>query len=553
MAFKLDRPVKFGQFLSARGFKSAAEFEAFRDADLKSLPLPETMPGMERAVALLLEARRAGRPVGVVGDYDVDGLTAAALLKRVLEGLGFVVVVRIPHRLEEGYGLSVKAVTDLAARGVGLLITVDCGVSDVEAVAEAVRLGLEVVVTDHHRLPPELPKAAAILNPHLGGGWEERPLAGVGVAFMLAWAVRQACLNAGLCREAPSLVENLALVALGTIADLAPLTGPNRTLVRHGLAFLMAARWPGLQALKKALKLDGQRNISVRDVGFKLAPRLNAAGRLGSADPALEVLVTADKAQAEALVKLLEDLNTRRYATQQSLVEEALEQLECDVAPDSATVVLAGEGWPRGLLGLAASRVAERSGKPTIMFSLEGDLAVGSGRTARGFNLFAALDKIRRHCLHLGGHAQAAGLKIQASALQAFKDAFEAEAVEATWDEVDKELLVDFEVGPSDLPLLLGPLTELEPYGQGNPPPVAVMRGLKVLDASAGAGRGDRLMMRVSDGLKSLNLSGFNLVSRLEEVEPVMDVAVMFDSGSGGYPPSWRLWDFKPPQEGGFH
>ncbi|MDR3203372.1 MAG: single-stranded-DNA-specific exonuclease RecJ [Deltaproteobacteria bacterium] len=551
LALALEKPIKFGQFLVGRGFEDPAQVRAFIDSDLKSMPPPATMPGMEKAVEFLLEARAKGAIIVVSGDYDADGLTATALLQRVLGGLGFNVTARIPNRLEEGYGLSKTAVREIYQTGAGLIITVDSGVSDVEAVMEAQKLNLPVIITDHHQLPPDLPEAAAIINPHLGGGWESAPLAGVGVAFMLAWAVRNACLSRGLVSQAPSMVDHLSLVALGTIADLAPLIGPNRTMVQHGLKFLLASDWPGLTALRRVAKLENQERVSVRDVGFKLAPRLNAAGRLGSAYPALSILTTQDPRQAEELAKHLDSINRQRYESQRILVEEAFELLEGEIRKESRTVVLAAEGWPKGLLGLAASKVAEKSGKPTIMFCLEDGFCVGSGRTAGGFDLFAALSLIRGYCQAMGGHSQAAGLRVNQDDLEAFKEAFESAAAEQPLEDCESEILIDLEVALPELEVLFKSFSELEPFGQGNPAPVAVLRKVKVLDAVCS--RGGRLNLRLSDGLNRQNVYGFNLSERLCEIGPVMDVLVVYDNDSSGYDPGWRLLDFRPPNQEGLN
>lgn len=543
LAESLDLPLKVGAFLAGRGFVDHSAVRKFRDTAMKDLPGPETMPGMDQAVELLLEARRQGALVAVSGDYDADGLTASALLKRVLEPLGFSVVVRIPNRLTEGYGLSVAAVKELFDKGAKYLVTVDSGVSDSEAVMEALNLGLKVIITDHHQLPPTLPKAAAIVNPHLGGGWEKAPLAGVGVAFMLAWAVRRACPDVD--RQAVNLVEHLSLVALGTIADLAPLVGPNRTMVHHGLNFLLASAWPGLAAMRKILKLDGQSRLSVRDVGFKLAPRLNAAGRLGSADPALEILLTDDPAQADVLARELEAINRKRFEAQAELVEEALELLEHDCPTHYRTIVLAKEGWPRGLLGLGASKVAERTGRPTLIFSIDGDLAVGSGRTAGNFDLYEALSLVRSYCRSMGGHSQAAGLRVSLEKLEIFKEAFEKAAQEQSWSMAESELAIDVSATIPELSALASGFATMEPFGQGNPPPVIVLFGLKVLAASTG--KAGRVELRLSDGFNRFNISGFNLSSRYEEIGPIMDVVLTFEPENNSYGNIWRLTDFRQP------
>ncbi|MDR1308675.1 MAG: hypothetical protein LBL95_02055, partial [Deltaproteobacteria bacterium] len=366
------------------------------------------------------------------------------------------------------------------------------------------------------------------------------PLAGVGVAFMLAGALRR---SLGEQRQV-QLIDHLALVALGTIADLAPLLGPNRTMVQNGLRVLLASDWPGLAALRRSLRLDGQSRISVRDVGFKMGPRLNAAGRLGSAGPALDILMTEDPVEASRLARQLDVLNKVRYDTQASLVEEAMEMLEIECLSSALTVVLAKEGWPKGILGLAASRLAERSGKPTVMLTIQDGVAMGSGRTAGNFDLFGALSRVRHLCLSMGGHSQAAGLKVPLESLDGFREAFERAAGEQSWSLGQNDLLVDMVGSLPDLVVLARHLPELEPYGQGHPAPIIAIQGLNVLHAVCS--RTGRVDLRLSDGLNRLNVSGFNLASRLEEVGPVMDVAVAFDPESSGYGNIWRLVDFRP-------
>ncbi|MDR1577209.1 MAG: single-stranded-DNA-specific exonuclease RecJ [Deltaproteobacteria bacterium] len=550
LAQGLGQPYKCGEFLTARGFGLVSEVREFVTGDLKNLPAPETMPGLNAAVALLLEARKENRLIAIAGDYDVDGLTSTALLRRVLTDFGYQVITRVPNRLSEGYGLSTLAVSELIAQGAGLLVTVDCGVSDWAAIDLAAQKGLPVVVTDHHQLPPKLPKAKAIINPHLGGGWEKNPLAGVGVAFMLAWGLTKALKKEGLTLSVP-LVENLALVALGTIADLVPLKGVNRILARQGLNFLAQIAWPGLAALRKrALKNNGE-FVSTRDVGFKLAPRLNAAGRLGQAEIALELLLATDHTQAEALADKLEVMNKTRLRDQMALLEQALETL-ADQELESGggrVVALAGDGWPRGLLGLAATRVAEITNRPTIIFSLEGDLAIGSGRSVPGFNLFMALEPLRDLCLSMGGHAQAAGLKLVKQALPRFREALEESASLQPPPEPEPLLEVDLVVDLPDLALIGPILVKLAPFGPSHPAPVAVIKNAHVLEAAPTKTGGDQhIMVRLFDGSSRVNLVGFGLAPRLHEIGSRLDVAVLLETERfGRMEPNWRLLDFKSP------
>jgi single-stranded-DNA-specific exonuclease len=512
--------------------------------------MPEQMPGMNEAVEAFIRARRNGDTVAVYGDYDADGLTATAVLMRILTSLGYKVVCRIPDRLTDGYGLNPAAVEELYNSGARLLVTVDCGVSDMEAILLANKLGLPVVVTDHHQIPPVLPPAQAIINPHLGKGWEVSPMAGVGVAFMLAWAVFRALVHRGEVEERelkPQLVESLSLVALGTIADMAPLTGVNRILVRNGLKFLAKSTWPSLMALKHAARLDKEPAITVRDVGFKLAPKLNAAGRMGSAKPALDLLISDDSRSAGILAGRLEELNKSRYEGQTRLFNAAMEKYNELDFRDKRTVVLAGEGWPKGLLGLAASKLAEITRKPVVLLNLEDGIAGGSGRSAPGFDLFTALSAARGCCISLGGHSEAAGLKLKEENLEAFKQAFEESAARQPLPAPESELIIDFEAELSDLPVLFEAFSDLEPFGQRHPSPTAVLRNVKVADASPAKTNGDKhMVLRIIDASGPLSLVGFNLSPKLNEVEPLMDLALSYDTTvTHSRLPGWRIVDFK--------
>ncbi|MDR2460108.1 MAG: single-stranded-DNA-specific exonuclease RecJ [Deltaproteobacteria bacterium] len=547
LARSLGKPMKYAQFLLGRGLNNLDAIEDFTKSNLKTLPLPETMPGMIKAVKLFLDARQTGKLVAISGDYDVDGLTATAVLTRILNSLDFKVTSHIPNRLEDGYGLSSQAVEELHQKGAGLLVTVDCGVSDFEAILTANRLGLPVVITDHHEIPPILPPADAIINPHLGGGWESYPLAGVGVAFMLAWAILRALQLKGLYPQLdPPLVDNLALVALGTIADMSPMIGTNRTMVRHGLKFLSRSTSPSLAALKAAAKLDEGRLLSTRDVGFQLAPKINAAGRMGSASPALELLTTDDFDRAKVLANRLEEINRNRFERQLKLVETAMELLE-DSDPQSRTVVLAGENWPRGLLGLVASRVAEEVHKPTVLFTIEGDIVVGSGRSVKGFNLYSALDDTRHLCLSLGGHSEAAGLKLKYENLELFKEAFEISATKQP-QVSEEEVLVDLTLCFNELNVLHRYFQELEPFGQGNPAPIALIKNLRVTDAFPTRSSGDKhILFRFSDGTQTQSFMGYNMGKKIDSLAPYLDILLTFDNNRFNPKlPGWKLLDFKP-------
>ena len=553
LSSELGQPLKVGEFLSARKFREAGPVREFVRADLKSLPPPQSLTDMDKAVERLLAARQRGELTAICGDYDADGLTAAALLARGFKELGLQALVRVPNRLTEGYGLKPEAVEEVAGRGASLIVTVDSGVSDLDAVERARAAGLEVIITDHHRLPPRLPPALALINPHRDEIWRDHPPAGVGVAFLLLAALKRRWISAGLLGpgEGPALLEYLPLVAIGTIADLAPLQGPNRILVRHGLDFLGSTAWPGLAALKRVARLTTEK-VGGRDVGFRLAPRLNAAGRLGSADPALNLLLAEAEDQANRLAAHLDDLNHQRYQRQNRLCREVMERLELEISPGRRTVVLADPDWSRGLLGPVASRVAESVRKPTVLLRLEDGLARGSGRTYGSFNLYQALEGLRPLFLSFGGHAQAAGLTLSADLLEEFKAGLE-EAAQAGPDFTGPELEVDLVAALGDLEGLAGPLAALEPYGPGHPPPVLVIPRARIGEARPTDRGGEAHMkMVLVDGLTRLKVVGFNLADRLEEVGPEMDVALSleFNEYQGRINPGWRLVDFRPPGDG---
>ncbi|MDR0882030.1 MAG: single-stranded-DNA-specific exonuclease RecJ [Candidatus Adiutrix sp.] len=554
LASDLEKPLKIGEFLAARRFGGAGEVLDFKGAEIKKLPNPLTLTDMDKAVERLRLARERGEMVAICGDYDADGLTAATLLTRGLRDLGHQVLVRVPNRLTEGYGLKPEMVLELVKDGAKLLVTVDNGISEHQAVEAALKAGVEVIITDHHQLPPELPKALAIVNPHRDQDWHQSPPAGVGVAFLLLWALKRRYQQAGWLRagQGPALLEDcLALVAIGTIADLAPLTGVNRILVHHGLKSLAGSRQPGLRALKKIARVGGTR-VGTWEVGFRLAPRLNSAGRLGPAEPALELLMTEDERQADRLAAALEELNRLRYQEQIKLQAEALERCEAEIRPDSRTVVLGGEQWPRGLLGLASSRVAEATGKPTVLFSLDNGLAVGSGRSAGNFNLYRALAELRHLFLSFGGHAQAAGLSLETSKLAEFKSALEELAQEQPDFSPETELWVDLTADSlGDLDGLAW-LAALEPFGPNHPAPVVVVPRVKVTDARPTDSGGDQhLKLILSDGLNRRTVVGFGLAPRLCEIGREMDLALTLEVSEykDKIMPNWRLLDFRPPTE----
>ncbi len=469
----ISHPV--AQVLARRGLGDPVAARAFLDAEVRH-PL-EAFGGLAEAAAGVLEQVRSGSRITVHGDYDVDGVASTAILVRVLRTLGARVDWFLPSRTEDGYGLSAAAVDRLAARGTGLLLTADCAITAVDEVARARAAGMGVVVTDHHapRADGRLPDAP-IVHPRLG----KNPcpdLCAAGVALKLAGALLQA---AGLD---PALAdEDLDLVALATVADVVPLHDENRALVRAGLRALRATRKPGLRALMAVARVDPS-GLDAGSIGFRLAPRINAAGRIARADAGLELLLTGDEGRAEQIAAELDGLNLDRREVETRIRWEAEAQAEAD--PDAPALVLAGEGWHPGVIGIVASRIAERRHRPTVLIALDGELGTGSGRSIPAFDLLAGLDAAGRHLVRHGGHRAAAGLTVARADVDAFREAFQAHARNV----LRPEDLVPVErvdaVVPGDalgLPLA-EELARLEPFGAGNPPVSLLVPAATVSDA----------------------------------------------------------------------
>ena len=514
-------PVTAG-LLARRGFSDPTAARQFLRPSLKDLPDPFLLPDLDKAAARLIEALRRQEPLVVYGDYDADGLSAAVLASDYLASLGFRVEAYIPHRLEEGYGLNRAAVEKLAAAEIKLILTVDCGVSDFEAVTRANELGLDVIVTDHHRPPDRLPPAAAVVNPQRADSlFPQRGLAGVGVSFFVMGGLRLALKKENLLskNDQPELAHLLGLVAIGTIADVMPLTMVNRILVSHGLLQLASPRRPGLAALKEIGALEKDRPPTARDVAFRLAPRLNAAGRLGSALPALEVLRAVDEETARKRALDLEELNRKRQNLQARVFKEALSELDEGEAELARVIVLARDGWPRGVVGLTASKLAERFNRPAILLTYEDGLAVGSGRSVRGFDLFAALDRCRDLMERFGGHRQAAGMSLQKDRVPHLAAALDEIArSEIAPEDLEPCLEIDAAVTLSELEEVAGQLPWLAPFGQGNPDPVFVIDGLEVVSAAGIGAGGAHLKLILNQGGSRLETIGFGLGDRLPEL-----------------------------------
>jgi single-stranded-DNA-specific exonuclease len=422
--------------------------------------------------------------VAVYGDYDADGITATAVLHQFLRELGLNCFPYLPDRLTQGYGLKIEGLKELAQQA-RLVVTVDCGISDAQEVAWAKAAGLEVIITDHHEIPPELPDALAVVNPkRLGHAYPFGELAGVGVALLLALGVRADLRAEGWFRQRPepNLRSYLDLVALGTAADVVPLVGENRILVRQGLKVLEESRRPGIIALKEVTGLEGK-PISYQNVVFQLAPRLNAAGRMGQARCALELLLSDDLAQARVQARYLHNLNRQRQALEEQVLKQARAMIRQRGLAARPVLVLAGEDWHPGVIGIVAARLADEYHRPAALVSLVNGRGRGSARSIEGFHLFKGLTACRQALHKYGGHAAAAGFEMAADQLGALQDLLEQAFHEQVGLEPPRPTLkVDAQVELHDLDgAFHRHLETLRPFGPGNPAPVIVCLGVQCL------------------------------------------------------------------------
>ncbi len=474
--------------LRARGIQST---DAFLSPSLQQLHDPSRIPNLDLAAERLLRAAREHEPIVIYGDYDVDGVSATAILYHTIRALapGARVTTYVPHRLEEGYGLNSEAIAKLAGEGARVIVSVDCGITAVAPARVAREAGVDLIITDHHTPPTrieDLPEAFACVHPRLpGSAYPFGDLCGAGVAFKLAW--RLATLDAGSERVSESirglLLDMLALASLGVVADVVPLLGENRVMARFGLSRLKHVSNVGLRALIGASGLAGEK-VSAEDVGFRLGPRLNACGRLGHAREAVELLLTSDEGRAREIAESLARLNDQRRATELRIFEQACELAEASgmTAPHSRAIVLAHREWHQGVVGIVCSRLVEKYRRPTILFQDHGEECHGSGRSLEGFSLYDAIARASEHLVTFGGHDMAAGLRLRTSSLDAFARAFSGVCA-ASLREEDLVAVRTF-----DADALLAELTPanvhrlqaLAPFGRDNPEPCLRVAGLRL-------------------------------------------------------------------------
>ncbi len=488
------------QVLIARGISQTAEAGKFLDAKLSDLHDPSQLPGIDIAADMIVQAIQDKRRITIYGDYDVDGVTGTSILWHCLQLSNATVDYYIPCRMTEGYGLNVAALQQLHEEDPRrLVVTVDCGIASVDEAALAKSIGLDLIITDHHHIGSRLPDALALVHPRLPGStYPFGELCGAGVAFKLAWAI---CQRLGDGKKASPrmrefLKQAVGLAAVGTVADVVPLLGENRVIVRYGLQTVREQSSLGMKALLRVAGLFDKPEIRSDDIGFGLGPRINAAGRLGQARLAVELLTTENEERAAKLAEYLNTLNENRKTVERRILKQAKEMVAANPEWEQhKTLVLAHHDWHPGVIGIVASRVTEEFGKPTVLIALRDDgTGQGSGRSWAGFDLYAGLESCRAHVVSFGGHKAAAGVRMQATAVG------DVRATLASWAEQnfhptveDTELRIDAEVLLSEVTYLaVRELERLGPFGQENPQPRFVASRVELAEPPKTMGEGDR-------------------------------------------------------------
>ena len=508
----LSLPEILCALLVQRGLADPVRAKAHLRPLLSELDGPQKLAGMARATERVLDAVRRGETILVHGDYDVDGIAGATLLTRWIRRIGGKAIPFVPHRLRDGYDLGAAGIGAAKKAGAGLILTVDSGIRAHDAVADANAAGLDVIITDHHTPAETLPPALAVVNPNrVDCGYPNKGLCGTGVAYRLCESfVKQE----GIDPE--ELYASLDLVALATIADVVPLNQENRTLVRYGLKAMARTELPGLRALMVRAGV-GDGPIDAGQVAFRVAPRINAAGRMAEAMTALELLMSDDLARIPALADRLEDANELRREAEAGVLEDALAQLERSFDPDQDFgVVLEGKEWHPGVIGIVASRIVERIHRPTVLVAVSEALGRGSARSIPGFDLFGVVHACREHLGRFGGHRAAAGMDIAADRIDRFRVAFNAEVRERLGGEQPRPVL------RPELQIPLAAMTErlahmlsyLGPFGMGNPTPVFLARQVDLTRPAREVGKG-HLKLHITQANHSVDAIGFGLVNRV--------------------------------------
>lgn len=521
-------PVVAGLLVN-RKVTTADSARYFLDADLTKLHDPFLMTGMQKAVDRVIQSIESKEKITVFCDYDVDGVSSAAFLTHFFRDLGVSIDTYLPERMAEGYGLNASAVRKIREAGSALMITADCGITGTREVEIAHEIGLDVIVTDHHQIGADgLPDCVAVLNPHQPDcQYPYRFLSGVGIVFKLATAVRSSLHHQSGWEKSrlPNLKRHLDLFTLGTIADVAPLTGENHILCAHGLDVMAESAKPGLVALKSVAKVDGR--INAQTVGFSLGPRLNAAGRLGKADAGLHLLTSTSLEEAMAMALGIDAINTERREIQKLALEEAEYLIDREVNLDAdRVIVLASDNFHAGVIGIVAARIVEKYFRPTVLIALTDGIGKGSGRSIPKFNLFKAFSQCSEHFIQFGGHAYAAGLSIAENNVEPFRQALnEVGHNFLKEDDLIPELQID---APLDIEkinrYLFHQVHQLEPFGAENPVPVFTTNGVQIQNFRTMGKEENHVRFRAVQGGARMDAVGFGMAEAFDSIDPTEDV-----------------------------
>lgn len=500
--YKLNRLLS--TLLTNRGIIEEAEITKFLNPKRSDFYDPFGMPDMEKAVERILKAIENKEQIIIYGDYDVDGITSVTVLKSFLEERGIQVNVYIPNRLNEGYGLNKTAVEEIVKQGNKLMITVDCGITAVDEVEYAKTFGIETIVTDHHEPAEELPKAIAVVDAkRKDNKYECRNLAGVGVVFKLIQA-----LSIKLGLDQKEYLKYLDIVCVGTISDIVPLTDENRVIVKLGLKLVEQTKNLGL---KEILQSCGYSKINSTTISFGVAPRINACGRMGHQEEALNLLLSKDGNEVKELTQKINEYNKTRQEIEKNIYNEAVEQIEKEGLDTKNTIVVSGKGWHHGVIGIVSSKITELYFKPSILLCEEDGECKGSGRSIPGFDLHEALMECNDTIDKFGGHAMAVGININKEKVEEFKEEFEEIAKEKEVDKIIPILNLDAEIKLDDVNKeMVDSLKELEPFGEDNKMPIFAFRNLKI-DSIRSLSDGKHLRLSVKDNKNIINAIGFNM------------------------------------------
>lgn len=498
------------KILVNRGIVDSKQIKVFLEPQRHDFHNPFDMLDMGMAVNRIIEAINNKEKTIIYGDYDVDGITSITVLKKFLNERGLDVDYYIPNRLEEGYGLNKEAIEEIAKKGYKLMITVDCGISGVEEVELANSLGIETIITDHHEQLDVLPNAYAIINPkRRDNTYPFRGLAGVGVVFKVIQAI-----SMKLNLDEKEYLKYLDIVCIGTISDIVPLVDENRVIAKLGLMLVKCTKNVGL---KELIQESGYKTIDSGMVSFGIAPRINACGRMGKQEEALELFLTDNPEKAKTITKRLNEYNIQRQETEKQIFEQAISELEKENLEEKSSIVLAGENWHHGVIGIVASRITEKFFKPTILICIEDDIGKGSGRSVPGFDLHEALAQSSKYLEKYGGHEMAVGLSLKKENIQEFKNHFEEYAKSKGVKDIVPIINVDSEITKKDInKATVEQIKLLEPFGEQNKQPLLIYKNLKIASIRA-LSEGKHLKLMLKDENEIINAIGFNLGELSEE------------------------------------